>query len=184
MGKNKQVTLETDRRTYSAGEQVRVFANVLTQSFEPVEQPSYTVILDRKDTADAAAEMELSPVPGSPGLYSGVYLASEDGDYLLKTKDQDLEVSNQVGFTVATIPLEDRETAMQADVAREIAEQSGGKRLGLLELENLVAELGDQEPLFQEVRLQIDLWDKPVLFILLVLFAGTEWYLRRRDNLV
>ncbi|MCH8046194.1 MAG: hypothetical protein IID44_20980 [Planctomycetes bacterium] len=184
LGKNKQVTLETDRRTYSAGEQVRVFANVLTQSFEPVEQPSYTVILDRKDTADAAAEMELSPVPGSPGLYSGVYLASEDGDYLLKTKDQDLEVSNQVDFTVATIPLEDRETAMQADVARQIAEQSGGKRLGLLELENLAAELGDQEPLSKEVRLQIDLWDKPVLFVLLVLFAGTEWYLRRRDNLV
>ena len=182
--KNKQITIETDRRTYSAGEQVQVFANVLTQSFDPVEQASYTVILDRKEVAGAETEMELSPVPDSPGLYSGVHLASEDGAYQLKTKPQDAEVSNQVDFRIATIPLEDRETAMQADVARQIAEQSGGKNLGLLELANLPSELGEHEPLSRTVQLQIDLWDKPILFILLVVFAGTEWYLRRRENLV
>jgi len=184
LGKNKQITLETDRRTYSAGEQVRVFANVLTQAFEPVEEPSYTVILDRKDAADSATEMELSPVVDSPGLYSGVYLAKSDGAYHLKALGQDEEVSNQVDFEIATIPLEDRETGMKGDVARQIAEQSGGKNMGLLELADLPEALGKPEPLSKIVRIQKELWDKPVWFILLVLFAGTEWYLRRRDNLV
>jgi hypothetical protein len=184
LGKNKQITLETDRRTYSAGEQVRIYANVLTQSFEPVIQNSYFVILDRPGAVDAAAEIELSPVPNSLGLYSGVHLASEDGAYLLKTRPQDAEISNQIEFQVTTVPVEDRETAMQADVVRQIAEQSGGKSLGLLQLADLSTELGDSEPLLKEVHLQIDLWDKPILFILLVVFAGTEWYMRRRENLV
>ena len=184
LGKNKQITLETDRRTYSAGEQISIFANVLTQSFEPVIQPFYTVVLDRRDTADSATEIELSPVPDSPGLYSGVHLASQDGGYRLKTKPQDAEVSNQVDFQINTILLEDRETAMQADVVRQIAEQSGGKRLGLMELASLSEELGEQEPLSKVVHRKIDLWDTPIVYLLLVLFAGTEWYMRRRDNLV
>jgi uncharacterized membrane protein len=184
LGQNKQITLETDRRTCSAGEQVRIFANVLTQSFEPVIQPSYTVVMNRKETADTETDMELSPVPGSPGLYSGVHFASEDGVYELKTKPQDAEVSNQVEIEVKTIPLEDRETAMQPETARQIAEMSGGKSLSLLDLSELPEEFGEQEPLSRIVKLQIDLWDSPIPFVLLVLFAGTEWYLRRKENLV
>ncbi|MEK6235712.1 MAG: hypothetical protein N2C14_13470 [Planctomycetales bacterium] len=184
LGKNKQISLETDRRSYSAGEQIQIFANVLTQAFEPVIESSYTVILERKDSVAAAAEMELTPVPDSPGLYSGTHLASEDGDYQLRTRPRDAEVSNQVDFEVATIPLEDRETGMQADVVRQIAEQSGGKRLNLLSLNELTKELGENKELSRPARMQIELWDKPILFILLVMFAGTEWYMRRRENLV
>ena len=42
----------------------------------------------------------------------------------------------------------------------------------------------EEPPLSKVERMQIDLWDKPILFVLLVVFAGIEWYLRRRDNLV
>ena len=47
LGQNKQITLETGRREYSAGEQVRIYANVLTQSFEPDIRDSYTIELSR-----------------------------------------------------------------------------------------------------------------------------------------
>jgi hypothetical protein len=184
LGKNKQITIETDRRTYSAGEQVQVFANVLTQSFEPVIQESYSVILDVAGVSDSAAEMRLEPVPNSPGLYSGIHLAGEDGTYQLRTLPPDAEVSNRVDFVVKTVPLEDRETAAQVDVARQIAKQSGGESLRLAELGSLPEKLGSEEPLSKEVRMHIDLWDKPVLFVLFVLFAGVEWFFRRRENLV
>ena len=72
----------------------------------------------------------------------------------------------------------DAEGLLPLDVVKKMA------GLGLLSLASLPADLGEQEPLSKVVRLQIDLWDKPVFFILLVVFAGAEWYLRRRDNLV
>ncbi len=184
LGQNKQITVETERATYSAGEQVVVYANVLTESFEPVLQSSYPVVLERKDSPDSAAELELTPVPDSPGLYSGVHLAAEDGTYLLRTKPQDAEISNRVEFEVATVPLEDRVTAMQEDVVQQIAKLHGGKPLQLTDLATLPGEFGEEEELFAEVRMERDLWDAPLLFLLLVGFAGTEWYLRRRDNLV
>ena len=33
-------------------------------------------------------------------------------------------------------------------------------------------------------RLEKELWDLPAVFGVLVLFAGTEWFFRRRYNLV
>ncbi len=184
LGQNKQVSLETDRGTYSAGEQVNVFANVLTESFEPVEQSEYAVVLENTANVDASAELELVPVPDQPGLYAGVHLASADGSYVLRTRAVDAEISNRVEFEVATIPIEDRETAAREDIARQIAGLSGGEVLRLPELRGLPGKLGEEEELTSIVRMQRDLWDAPLLFCLLVIFAGIEWYLRRRDNLV
>ena len=87
-------------------------------------------------------------------------------------------------FRVQTIPLEKRITSAQPDVAAQVAQRSGGKRLALTELGTLAGELGEPEVTTRVAKLQKELWDAPLLFLLLVAFAGTEWFLRRRDNLV
>jgi len=189
LGQNKQISLETDRRTYSSGEQVLVYANVLSEYFEPIEEPTYTVILERQGDADSAAELELTPVPDTPGLYSGAHLAggggaSGDGSFTLRTRPRDADVSNRAEFEVATVPLEDRETAAHAEVAAQLASLTGGKTMSLSELRELPGILGEEEDLSRVVRMEMDLWDTPILFIALVLFAGMEWFMRRRDNLV
>ncbi len=184
LGLNKQIALETDKGSYSSGEQVRIFANVLTQSFEPVTQPSYEVILETKGETDTATTIELSPVPGTPGLFSGTHLAGKDGSYMIRTRPGDAEISNETGFKIATQAIEDRETAMQPEVARQIAELSGGRQLALASLGKFPASLGEEKKLTTVVRLEKDLWDVPIWFLIVVAFAGVEWYLRRKDNLV
>ncbi len=184
LGQNKQITLETDRGSYSTGEQVRIFANVLTESFEPVSQPSYDVTLEAKGETDTATTIELSPVPETPGLFSGTHLAGKDGSYVLRTPPADAEISNQTGFKIATQAMEDRETAMQPDVARQVAELSGGRELLLTSLGDFPDSLGEEKKLTSVVRLEKDLWDVPVWFLIVVAFAGLEWYLRRKENLV
>ena len=184
LGLNKQIALETDKGSYSSGEQVRIFANVLTQSFEPVTQPSYEVILETKGETDTATTIELSPVPGTPGLFSGTHLAGKDGSYMIRTRPGDAEISNETGFKIATLAIEDRETAMQPEVARQIAELSGGRQLALASLGKFPASLGEEKKLTSVVHLEKDLWDVPIWFLIVVAFAGVEWYLRRKDNLV
>ena len=64
LGQNKQVHIETRSGEYGSGEHVDVFANVLTESFEPVEQPSYTVLLEKDGESGLPTELELIPRAG------------------------------------------------------------------------------------------------------------------------
>ncbi|MCH2064467.1 MAG: hypothetical protein MK194_12150 [Roseibacillus sp.] len=184
LGANKQISIETDRNSYSAGDQIRVFANVLTESFEPVDGPSYEVVLEEKDNPDSATTIEMTQVESTPGLYSGSYLAGKDGKYEFRAQPQDAEISNTAEFSIKTVDIEDRETSMQADVARQAAEISGGRQLSLAGLGEFATNLPPEEALNNTVKIERELWDTPLWFLLVVAFAGAEWYLRRKDNLV
>jgi uncharacterized membrane protein len=185
LGQNKQISVDTEDDTYSAGEPVKLYANVLDESFEPDPRESYTVVIEQKGAPETQAQVKLMPVPNSLGMFSGEYLADEDGTYVVRTEDTDAEISNQAEFDVATLPMEDRVKEMRADVVRQIAELSGGKNLTLSELKTFPAsELGEAEELSTPVQMEKELWDIWPLFVLLVAFSGTEWYFRRRDNLV
>ena len=184
LGANKQISIETDSNSYSAGDQIRVFANVLTESFEPVEGDSYEVVLEEKDNPDSATTIEMTAVESTPGLYAGSYLASKDGNYEIKTQPQDADRSNAAEFSVQTVDLEDRETAMQPDVARQAAEISGGRQLSLASLGEFPSTLPEEKLIANTVKIERELWDTPLWFILIAALAGAEWFLRRKDNLV
>jgi uncharacterized membrane protein len=184
LGDNKQITLETSRKSYAAGEQVNVFANVLTESFDPVEQPAYAVMLEESGATTLPIELELAPVPDTPGFYSGSYLADEEGSYVLRAKPNDQPVANTVEFEVKIVPLEKRETGSRPDVAEQVATRSGGRNFTLSGLAELPEELENEEKLTTVVHKEKDMWDLPAMFLLLVIITGIEWYMRRRDNLV
>ena len=184
LGANKQISIETDSNSYSAGDQIRVFANVLTESFEPVEGDSYEVVLEEKDNPDSSTTIEMTAVESTPGLYAGSYLAGKDGNYEIKTQPQDADISNAAEFSVQTVDLEDRETAMQPDVARQAAEISGGRQLSLASLGDFPSTLPEETLIANTVKIERDLWDTPLWFILIAALAGAEWFLRRKDNLV
>jgi len=90
-----------------------------------------------------------------------------------------------VEFEVEHIPLEQRETAMMEDVANQVATLSGGLSLPATQLGDLPEFLRTEketDPLI--IVREKALWDVPVIFLLLVVLTGLEWYLRRRENLV
>ena len=182
LGQNKQITLETSRKQYATGERIDLFANVLTESFEPVDQGTFSVSLKQGfETVDVV----LNGVPGSKGLYSGSILAEEEGRYVLSAKGPNPDLANTVEFEVEHIPLEQRETAMMEEVADQVATLSGGLRLPATQLGTLPDLLSTKEktdPLI--IVREKALWDVPVIFLLLIVLTGLEWYLRRRENLV
>ncbi|MFP6899985.1 MAG: hypothetical protein VCA36_03515 [Opitutales bacterium] len=197
LGQNKQITLETSRKNYATGERVELFANVLTEAFEPVEQPSYAVLIQLSGSGELPVELDLNQVSGTPGLYSGSILAAEEGRFTLTARGSDPSIANTVEFEVENVPVEQRETSMREEVAKQIAALSGGKRIlldpeGIQEdnatshsLEGLASLLGaDAAPKPLIIRREKALWDIPAIFVILILLTGVEWYLRRRENLV
>ena len=185
LGQNKQITIETDRSSFSEGDTVQIYANVLSESFEPVTDiEQYTVFIEPKGSPDSSSEIQLSPVPETDGLFSGSYVAGEDGYYVLKASPSDESRANTPEFEVATINPEDRETGSRPDIAQEMAEISGGKFLSQQDLQAFIDTFDNELPRESEVEIIEELWDKEILFLLVLIFAGTEWFFRRRENLV
>ena len=183
LGENKQISLQTDRKEYWTGEPVRIYANVLNESFETVEKEQYDVFIEKLGAAKGKEKLELLPVPDTPGLYQGYHTPDRDGRYQLTVDPEDQEKSNIVEFDILTKPLEQIDSAMHEDLLRKMAELSGGKYFSIRELPKLPEALGGKTRTVI-VRREKELWDLPAVFIIILTFVGLEWFLRRRFNLL
>lgn len=182
LGGNKRMTLRIDRKEYQPPSQVAITANVLNESYEPTLAAEYNVLLQRKGDAETII-VKLDPVRESPGLFQGFFNAERDGDYVLKAPAEDQQAANAPEFTVKTVDPENRNPRMQEQSLRQLAELSGGKYVPVRQLNELPEMLG-QTRQFTTVRVERELWDLPAVFVLICLFAGVEWFVRRRSNLV
>ena len=77
MGEHKQIRMETDRVSYPEGDQVRIYAEVLDDGYEPVLQSRYDVFVgavsdDDEDSNKAC--VSLRPDSARPGLFSKLHL--------------------------------------------------------------------------------------------------------------
>ena len=183
LGQNKRISLQTERTRYNPGEPIRIYANVLSDPYQPVTKESHTVVIERPGDVDSAQLVTLVPDPATPGLYFGSYIARQNGDYLLRAQDREAEITGTVEFTVAADPLEDRDTSAKPEIASAIALAAGVNVVEPGSLAALIDNLPSPE-MSRIVSREIELWDTPVLYLLLVLLLAVEWYLRRRENLL
>ncbi len=184
LGANKLIAIKTDKDSYEAGQRVQFFANVLNSSYEPVRAPQYMLNLQREGDDKDTAQVKLDPIPDSPGMFQGFYTITKDGQWSVKVEGDDQINANLPRFTVTpAVPLEAQDVALQEPTLRKMAELSGGQYLTIRDLPKL-PQLVKPSPATADVRLEKELWDLPIVFILLVVLAGAEWYLRRRSNLL
>ncbi|HLX59715.1 MAG TPA: VWA domain-containing protein [Planctomycetota bacterium] len=182
MGGNKRAQMQTDRTSYQAHDRVQVFATVVNEAYEPIQAQNYTVFVERAGAPDKTASVKLDVVPDKPGFFQGAYVPEEDGRYSIRPRVEDAALANKLEIDVATVPLEQREPAMQERALKELAQISGGRYFTVRELPALPRALKKEERATQ-IRMEKELWDSPLVYVLIVLLAGTEWFIRRRHDL-
>ncbi len=172
LGESKRTQLTSDKKTYTTGDRVTIFARLYDQGFSPVADPSvsgsYTV--DGRATA-----VQLRPLPDQPGMYRGEFVAPGPGSYSFKVDRDD---KTKLDLTVTEPRLEMGETAMNEEVLREMAQTSGG---AFFREEDLY-KMPDAVRLKSEVvrsRVEIDLWASPWFFVLMLMVAAVEWIVRK-----
>ena len=197
LGDNQRFHLQTTKDEYAVGEPVEMYANVLSDLYEPLVAPSFTVHVAPSSGGDPQS-VALRAMPGMPGLYQGFFIPSAPGRYRLSASDED-EPSGAAGeapigrsqaagaqaaveFDVRPDPAEQVDTSMHRAVLAKAAEVTGGQYLSLREFP-LLPDAIQSRPQEATFTKDVELWDNWLVAPLFVGLVAFEWGWRRKRNL-
>jgi hypothetical protein len=183
MGEHKRIRLETDRAIYPVDGQTQLYAHVLDDRFEPVMQSGFEISVIPLDVPGTDPQrVTLRPDAESRGLYEGFFSPTRPGRYRVQANEGDRSLSNTTEFQVADVEPEMANTEMQIERLRTVAELSGGKCLGVQEIQDLPSLLR-LERHEETYTVETPIWDNAWIMLLLVALMGAEWITRRRYDL-
>ena len=179
------INIFTDKKIYKSGERINFCAKIFDQNYQKIKDA--TVLLSVKSEGKASADSEmLSLSLNQMGDYNGAIGSLSPGKYLFKGEvfRDEAKMGSKTGeFTVEEYSLEDADLKTDFDLLKKMAEVSGGKFYEKDQIGNLVSdlELVDKE---EERTKEIQLWNFPLLLILLVGCLSVEWAIRKRSQLL
>jgi hypothetical protein len=181
LGGSKRTQLSVDKRNYTIGERVTVYARLYGTDFAPVREATveagYAVRVG--GAPGPRQEVVLRAVPDQAGMYRGEFVAMLPGTHQFSVKS---DPATTLDLDVAEPKFESGETAMNEPLLRQMAEASGGAYFREENLWQLPATISSKA---ERVTSTIDgeLWSSPLFFIVLLLIGTLEWWLRKRWEL-
>jgi hypothetical protein len=178
-----QVTVTSDKDTYLPGEPVMITAEVADKAFERLNNAK--VIMKLTDPNGHTVTRSLDWVGSEDGTYQAQMNAPVEGAYQIEVEatagDKNLGTYRSA-FQVKDRPVEFYNASLDAGKLKGISEQSKGKYFALADLDDVPEEVQyqDIDTAFVE---QKELWDVPLLFMLLTASFGAEWLWRKKVGL-
>ena len=178
------VSAATDQEQVEPGESVRLVATVQDSTFIEVNDASVTARIT--SPSGMVEEVPLEWTVEEDGEYTAEFRPTELGDFEidLEVLRGERELGSDVTYIHATPS--DREyfsSARRTQVLQRIAEDTGGQFYTPETIESLPEDItvtGAGVTLVEEH----DLWDMPILFLLMLFLKGAEWGFRRIRGLV
>jgi len=159
-------------------------ADVRDQQYNPA--PDAKVEAHILGPSGVSALVEMTPVPDSPGQFQAAWSAPKVGAYLTEVTAQ--RAGKELGRDVLTFQrmdgvAENFHTEQNRDLLERLATQTGGQYWKPADLGKLAASIPFSEAgvTMRETR---DLWDLPLVFLVLLLLRFSEWWLRRKWGIV
>lgn len=180
----ERVTITPERPIFIAGESVRLNARVLNESYIPVDDAEVEASLrSRQNPADS---MVVSFRFDRPGNYSADLHYLPSGEYEVKgtVKREGVAIGRpQASFIVEPYSLEDLSQTANFDALKRISEVSGGQFYAVADTAS-ITQFPGLEPKTFTSRSEMTLFDNKFLLIFIILMLCTEWYLRKRYQLL
>ena len=178
------VSLTTDRTLYADNSQVKLRAEVRTKAHQPTNSATVTATLT-PELGDPLS-LDLHPSPDEEGIYEADLTVASPGSYRVEATahlgDTTLG-SDTRHFRREDGVAENFRPEQNRELLEKLAEQTGGRYWTLDEVSGLPDEIRFSQAGITSREI-MDLWDMPVLFILLLSLRAAEWLLRRRWGLV
>src|ERR1700722_4889046 len=130
----------------------------------------------------SAAQIEMTPDPNSPGTFHAEWTAGQSGSYLTEvTATRGNEALGRDVLTFARMDgvAENFHTEQNRDLLEQLSVETGGGYWKPQDVSRLPGEISYSEAGIT-VRDAKELWNMPIVFLLLLLLPSTEWLLRRK----
>ncbi len=160
-------------------------AEVRDLEFQPA--PDAHVTAQITGPGDLNETIDLTPSQDTPGLFTADWTAEKSGPYLAEITAE--SASHQpLGSDVVTFEREDGEaenfhTAQNRHLLEQLSAQTGGSYWKSGNLKNLPRDISYSEAGIS-VRSTKELWNMPIVFLLLLGLPITEWLLRRKWGVI
>lgn len=183
-GVPEAVAAVTDKERVEIGESVRVVASVGDSTYIEVNDASVTATIT--SPTGMVEEVPVEWTVDRDGEYAVDFRPSEDGEYEVEiTASRDGEVLGTDRTYLYTAPSDDEYfgAGRRTQTLRRISDETGGQFYEPDEVDRLPDDItvtGAGVTLVEE----LDLWDMPILFLILLGLMGAEWAFRRRRGLV
>ena len=133
-----------------------------------------------------SSTVEMVPVPDTPGSFQADWTADKAGSYVAEVTAG--RGSEELGRDVVTFlrsddVAENFHTEQNRDLLERLAQQTGGRYWRPGDLGKLAEEIPYSQAGIT-MRETKELWDLPILFLLILLARSMEWLLRRRWGIV
>jgi uncharacterized membrane protein len=169
---------------------VTITADVRDPQYNPA--PTAKVEAHILGPSGVNALLDMTPVPDSPGQFQATWTAPRTGAYLTEVTAQRADPATgtvkELGRDVLTFQrmdgvAENFHTEQNRDLLERLATQTGGQYWKPADLGKLAAAIPFSEA-GVTMRETKDLWDLPLVFLILVLLRFSEWWLRRKWGIV
>jgi uncharacterized membrane protein len=163
---------------------VQLSADVRDKNFLPA--PDAHVEAHILGPGGSAAQVEMTPDPNTPGMFHAEWTADQQGSYLTEvvaTRDKDELGRDVLNFARSDGVAENFHTAQNRDLLEKLSAETGGRYWKPQDVSRLPAEISYSEAGIT-VRDTKELWNMPIVFLLLLLLRSTEWLLRRKWGVV
>ncbi len=169
---------------------VTISADVRDQMYNPA--PDAKVEAHILGPSGVSALVEMAPVPDSPGQFQAAWSAPKTGAYLTEVTAQRHDANSntvrELGRDVLTFQrmdgvAENFHTEQNRDLLERLANQTGGKYWKPADLGKLAAAIPFSEA-GVTMRETKDLWNLPLVFLVLLLLLFSQWWLRRKWGIV
>jgi uncharacterized membrane protein len=163
---------------------VTLTAEIRDQQYNPA--PDAKVEAHILGPGGVSALVEMSPVPDSPGQFQASWSAPKTGAYLTEVTAQ--RAGKELGRDVLTFErmdgvAENFHTEQNRELLEHLASQTGGQYWKPADLGKLAANIPFSEA-GVTTRETKELWNLPLVFLVLLLLRFSEWWLRRKWGIV
>jgi len=166
---------------------VQLTAQVRNAEFQPDADARVTAHITGPQGTDAM--VELQPSQDQPGTYQAEWTAEKPGPYLAEvTADAAGSPPQPLGRSVITFQREDGvaesfHTGQNRRLLRQLASETGGRYWTASDLKSLPRDISYSEAGIS-VRSTKELWNMPIVFLLLIGLPCSEWLLRRKWGVI
>ena len=178
------LNLDIAKTEYTLKEPVVIEVTAVDETFTLTNQAKLRAILI--DENGNRKELTLEQVLGKDGFYTARFIPNRYGEYTVTatgTLDGKDLGRQQALFEVKPSYAEFSDAALNVPLLTNLAEMSGGKYYTIDEADQLVNQISLVESATSQIT-DVDIWDLPLIFALILMLLSFEWFLRKRGGLV